>query len=82
MYNRYAIGAESELAATGATLSDYLRRSGWHSVGTPARKPSKSEGNLGGGGKESNLPASAIPAKPVLKTGGATGPLPPPSLIF
>ena len=32
----------------------------------------------GGGGKESNLPASVLPAKPVLKTGGATGPLPPP----
>ena len=29
-----------------------------------------------------NLPASAMPAKPVLKTGGATGPLPPPSIDF
>jgi hypothetical protein len=33
----------------------------------------------GGGGKESNLPASVLPARPVLKTGGATGPLPPPN---
>lgn len=32
----------------------------------------------GGGGRESNPPATAIAAKPVLKTGGATGPLPPP----
>ena len=32
----------------------------------------------GGGGKEANLPATVKAAKPVLKTGGATGPLPPP----
>jgi hypothetical protein len=37
---------------------------------------------VGGGGKESNLPATAMAAKPVLKTGGATGPLPPPSSQF
>ena len=36
----------------------------------------------GGGGKESNLPASVLPAKPVLKTGGATGPLPPPGVFL
>jgi hypothetical protein len=34
----------------------------------------------GGGGRESNPPATAMAARPVLKTGGATGPLPPPGL--
>jgi|HubBroStandDraft_1064217.scaffolds.fasta_scaffold155600_1 hypothetical protein len=34
----------------------------------------------GGGGRESNSPASVMPAKPVLKTGGVTGPHPPPRL--
>ena len=34
----------------------------------------------GGEGRESNPPATILAAKPVLKTGGATGPLPPPSL--
>src|SRR5579875_3362717 len=33
-----------------------------------------------GGGRESNPPATVLAAKPVLKTGGATGPLPPPSV--
>ena len=37
-------------------------------------------GLVGGGGRESNSPASIVPAKPVLKTGGVTGPHPPPSL--
>ena len=37
--------------------------------------------SAGGGGRESNPPATAIAARPVLKTGGATGPLPPPDLI-
>jgi len=31
---------------------------------------------------ESNPPANAMPARPVLKTGGATGPLPPPRSIL
>jgi hypothetical protein len=38
-------------------------------------------GFVGGGGRESNPPATAMAARPVLKTGGATGPLPPPRLI-
>ena len=37
---------------------------------------------LGGGGRESNPPATILAAKPVLKTGGATGPLPPPPLFL
>jgi integrase len=68
IYNRYAIGAESELASAGATLSDYLKRSGWHSGGTGSKGPKQIKRNCGGGGKESNLPASVVPAKPVLKT--------------
>jgi hypothetical protein len=34
----------------------------------------------GGGGRESNPPATILAAKPVLKTGKATGPFPPPCL--
>jgi hypothetical protein len=37
---------------------------------------------VGGGGRESNPPATILAAKPVLKTGGATGPLPPPPLFI
>jgi hypothetical protein len=40
------------------------------------------KGHGGGEGKESNLPASEMPAKPVLKTGRATGPFPPPGFSF
>ena len=36
----------------------------------------------GGEGRESNPPATILAAKPVLKTGGATGPLPPPPLFI
>ena len=35
----------------------------------------------GGGGRESNPPATILAARPVLKTGKATGPFPPPALI-
>ena len=50
IYSRYAIGAESELASAGATLSDYLRRAGWHSGGTGVKSPVKSRGNSADGG--------------------------------
>src|SRR5271170_7573665 len=36
----------------------------------------------GGGGRESNSPASVMPAKPVLKTGRGTGRVPPPPFIY
>src|SRR5882757_6834884 len=48
----------------------------WHSP----EKPCEIAEDSGGGGRESNPPATILAAKPVLKTGGATGPLPPPSL--
>ena len=46
----------------------------WHST----EKPRRIARFGGGGGRESNPPATAMAARPVLKTGGATGPLPPP----
>src|SRR6266849_2569512 len=53
-----------------------------HADDPTSEKHQWSKGEFGGGGKESNLPANAMPARPVLKTGGATGPLPPPGLSF
>jgi hypothetical protein len=50
----------------------------WHR----GRKLNEINGIVGGGGRESNPPATSLAAKPVLKTGGATGPLPPPNTDF
>jgi hypothetical protein len=47
----------------------------WHS----AKNFNEIKEISGGEGRESNPPATAMAARPVLKTGGATGPLPPPS---
>jgi hypothetical protein len=51
----------------------------------PPRLPkSDRDGGImgGGGGRESNSPASVMPAKPVLKTGRDTGRVPPPALFI
>jgi hypothetical protein len=49
---------------------------------SPANLEKKPANQAGGGGRESNPPATILAAKPVLKTGGATGPLPPPALFI
>jgi len=46
------------------------------------KKPLSIKGFLGGGGRESNPPATVMAAKPVLKTGRDTGRVPPPALFI
>ena len=77
-------------AARDATSVARLRSAGAIPIGKTSatkRHGSMLSGNfvrhpVGGGGRESNPPATILAAKPVLKTGGATGPLPPPPLFI
>jgi integrase len=61
IYSRYAIGAESELAAAGAVISDYLRRSHWHSVGTDEKGSSESKGMKAEGGRSRTFRRAQYP---------------------
>jgi integrase len=61
IYSRYAIGAERELAAAGASLSGYLRRAGWHSVDSGRKNPRGFKGILAEGGRSRTFRRTQCP---------------------
>jgi integrase len=80
IYSRYAIGAEKRTRRSHQPHRRLHRAQRlalwWHS----RKNLNKIRQVAGGGGRESNPPATVLAAKPILKTGGTTGPLPPPRL--
>jgi integrase len=55
IYDRYAIGDESELGTALAQVGDYLHQRGWHSVGTRENSSIKSRKLLAEGGGSRTL---------------------------
>jgi len=61
IYDRYAIGAESELGAALAQVGKYLERRGWHSGDTADTNPMKSRGLVAEGGRSRTFRRTQCP---------------------
>jgi len=61
IYDRYAIGAESELEPAMAQVAEYLGERGWHSVGTAEKSSMKSGEMMAEGGRSRTFRRTQCP---------------------